>query len=560
MEELAGWFLAVMAAIAAIFFALWVAVAALARVLAWFLVVWIAAFAAGLVAGILTGVLLPPRVLRGKASEKPEIANPDAVVAGKVLGDAPKGQAKHFGWDRAWPVYNPHQAKRDANAVIAQNKRTVSGAFGWLFDQDPMPAWVAVLLPPFVGFAIGAWISTLVWYFVMGLLGGVVYIIQQVGVLGYRWYDRLVRRRRKATLRCAKCYRVTTSPSYRCSNTSCTTIHHDVRPGPLGIVHRRCGCGTSIPATVGGAAKHLVTVCPYCLQDVPKGSGTRRVLPVPVIGAVGAGKTQFLSSGVVELQSRVESLSGSLSPISPEAESFLEVAKYVVNGSRSVEKTAEYVQRSAGLPGSQPDPEKRPAEGLPYILSLRGRELEIQIVDTAGEHFVSWERTQALGYIDTADVLLFIFDPLALPKVTEQMRVANKDGVVPIAQGDPEDSYASVVDRLRAEDVRLESKSLAIVLTKLDVLQTLPGLGSLDPSESGSIKSWLRSNGADGFIRRVDQDFKRVEYFAVDSYGTRDGHDPLHPVRVLDWALKTTDPRLSVIPRLAPVPAGEGAA
>ena len=80
MEEIAGWFLAVMAAIAAIFFALWVAVAALARVFAWLLVVWIAAFAAGLVVGILTGVLLPPRVLRGKASEKPEIANQPGAI------------------------------------------------------------------------------------------------------------------------------------------------------------------------------------------------------------------------------------------------------------------------------------------------------------------------------------------------------------------------------------------------------------------------------------------------------------------------------------------------
>ncbi|CUR58044.1 conserved membrane hypothetical protein [metagenome] len=544
MEEVAGFFLMVMAAIAAIGFALWVAVAALARVFAWLLVVWIAAFAAGLAVGVLTGVVLPPRVLRGKASEKPDIATPDAVVAGKVLGDAPKGQAKHFGWDRAWPVYNPHQAKRDANAVLAQTKRTVKGAFAWLFDQDPMPAWVAVLLPPFVGFAIGAWISTLVWYVVMGLLGGVVYTIQQIGVLGYRWYDRLIRRRRKATLRCAKCYRDTTAPSYRCSNTSCSTIHHDVRPGPLGIVHRRCGCGTTIPATVGGAAKHLVTVCPFCLEDVPKGSGTRRVLPVPVIGAVGAGKTQFLSSAVVELQRRVESLSGSLTPISPVAETFLKAASAAIASGQRVAKTAW---------------EDRP-EGVPLVLSLQGRELEVQLMDAAGENFVDWERSQGLGYIDTADVLLFILDPLALPKVTEQMRVANMGGVVPIAQGDPEDSYASVVDRLRAEDVRLGSKSLAIVLTKLDVLQTLPGLASLDPSESATIKSWLRSNGADGFIRRVDQDFKRVEYFAVDSYGTRDGHSPLHPVRVLDWALKTTDPRLSVIPRLAPVPAGKGSA
>jgi len=295
---------------------------------------------------------------------------------------------------------------------------------------------------------------------------------------------------------------------------------------------------------VGGAAKRLETVCPFCLKDVPKGSGTRRVLPVPVIGAVGAGKTQFLSSGIVELQSRVASVSGSLAPISPLAETFLKDAATAITSGQRVAKTAW---------------EDRP-EGVPFILSLHGRELEVQFMDAAGENFVDWERSQGLSYIDTSDVLLFILDPLALPKATEQLRVANKESIVPIAQGDPEDSYASVVDRLRAEDVRLGSKSLAVVLTKLDVLQTLPGLGSVEPSDSAAIKAWLRSNGAAGFMRRVDQDFKRVEYFAVDSYATRDGLDAMHPVRVLNWALKTVDPRLNVLSQAAALPAREGAA
>jgi len=70
----------------------------------------------------------------------------------------------------------------------------------------------------------------------------------------------------------------------------------------------------------------------------------------------------------------------------------------------------------------------------------------------------------------------------------------------------------------------------------------------------------LRAHGADGFVRRVDQDFKHVEYFAVDSFGTRDGRDALHPVRVLDWALKTTDPRFGVLAQQELVADGEGAA
>src|SRR5699024_4159451 len=90
-------------------------------------------------------------------------------------------------------------------------------------------------------------------------------------------------------------------------------------------------------------------------------------------------------------------------------------------------------------------------EGVPLILSLGERQIEMQIMDAAGENFVSRERSQALGYIDTADTLLFVLDPLALPVVQERLRRAGEADSVPLAQGDQEDAYASVVDRLRAE-------------------------------------------------------------------------------------------------------------
>lgn len=543
MEEALVYIVGGVVAAWAAFMILWIAVAAILRVFAWVLVFWAVTALLGFAGGILAGVVLPVRVLRGMAYRQPELASPDAVVDGTVLGAAPKGHAKHFGWDYAWPSYNPHQAKRDANAVLSQAKRTVIVAFLWLFTQDFAAVWAFVLLPSFVLFAIGTCLSVLVWYCVMALVGGAFYLVQLLAAVTYRSFDRMIRRRRKATLRCAMCYRETSSPSYRCSNQLCSRVHHDVRPGPLGIVHRRCGCGTSLPATVGRAAKSLVTVCPFCLKDVPKGSGTRHVLLLPVIGAVGAGKTQFLSSAVIELRTQLESQAGSLTPISSAAETFLKTASAAVDARQRVEKTAW---------------ESSP-EGVPLVIDLRGNELEIQLLDAAGENFVDWERSQGLGYIDSADVLLFILDPLALTKVNEQLRIANKDDTVPVAQGDPEDSYASVVDRLRAEDVRLASKSLAIVLTKLDVLETLPDLGPLDPSDAASIKDWLRRNGADGFVRRVDQDFSRAVYFAIDSFTTRDGQGSVHPIRVLDWALKVTDQRFGVIPKLVVTQSERGA-
>ncbi|WP_017613523.1 TRAFAC clade GTPase domain-containing protein [Nocardiopsis salina] len=529
----------VILAIVLVVWLVWLALALLVRAVALILVGWILLFVGGIAGGVVRGVFLPPSVLAGNTEEIPSIATPDGVVKGRVLGKAPRGHAKYLGWDRAWPVYIPHQAGRDANAVLAAAKRigleSLASAFAW---------WVTGVLfsPALVGFALGLWASVLTWYAVMTVLGALVFVGQGTGVVAYRWYDHLARRSIGADLRCVSCYRVTVVPSYRCPGASCSTIHNDVRPGPLGIVHRQCGCGTRIPATVGRAAARLVTVCPFCDTDAPDGSGTRQVLPLPVIGAVSAGKTQFLTSGVVELRDRAEVASGSLTPISPVAEDFLKTSRASVFSGRRVSKTAW---------------EDRP-EGIPLVLSHGGAEIEVQIMDAAGENFVGWERSQSLGYIDTASTLLFVLDPLALPEVREQLRRSGEEGAVPLAQGDQEGAYAAVVDRLRAEGVALGPKHLCVVLTKLDILRKVPGtVDRLDPANGASVKGWLREHGGQRLVRRINGDFRNVDYYAVDSLGSREGTDPSHPVQVLDRALRVADRRMAVLPEPESVPAGE---
>ena len=179
-------------------------------------------------------------------------------------------------------------------------------------------------------------------------------------------------------------------------------------------------------------------------------------------------------------------------------------------------------------------------------------------MDAAGENFVGWERSQSLGYIDTASTLLFVLDPLALPEVREQLRRSGEEGAVPLAQGDQEGAYAAVVDRLRAEGVALGPKHLCVVLTKLDILRKVPGtVDRLDPANGASVKGWLREHGGQRLVRRINGDFRNVDYYAVDSLGSREGTDPSHPVQVLDRALRVADRRMAVLPEPESVPAGE---
>ncbi|MFT4188840.1 MAG: hypothetical protein QM621_09700 [Aeromicrobium sp.] len=534
MEELGFWLLGLCAGVVAVFFVVWTVLAVLLRVFAWVLVAWTVLFFGGLLSGIVVGLAIPVRVLTGRGVHAAAIASPDEVRAGNVLGAAPGGRAMAFDWDWAWPVYNPHQARRDATAVVARTKQIFIDLWDWFATEDDFFwVWVALFWAPVLGFTVGVWASIVTWLVVMALLGGLVYAAQRVAIFVHDFYDRWLRRRDKADLRCVNpgCYRQTTIPSYRCASPACSAIHRDIRPGPLGIVHRRCGCGTGFPTTVGAAAKHLVTLCPFCDTELPKGSGTRQVVMLPVMGAVGAGKTQFLSSGLVGLDQILTGLRGALSPLNDRAEEFFTTAKASIASNHRFTRTHE------DLPAA-----------LPFAMERDGKIVEIQAIDAAGEYFRDWQRSQALSYIDTSEVLLFVLDPLALPLVHDQLRVAKADGTVAVAQGDPEDSYDSVVERLKASGISLDGKRLAVVMTKVDVLRGVPTIGALDPADSDSVKSWLEDRGGSGLVRRIRRDFKNVSYFAVDSYQCRDSFDPTHPLRVIDWALSEADTRLAVLP------------
>ena len=63
----------------------------------------------------MAGVVLPVLSHTGRYS-RPEITTPDAVAEGRVLRSR-SGSHNRFGWDRAWPLYLPHQGLRDAAAV-----------------------------------------------------------------------------------------------------------------------------------------------------------------------------------------------------------------------------------------------------------------------------------------------------------------------------------------------------------------------------------------------------------------------------------------------------------
>ncbi|OBJ98314.1 hypothetical protein A5746_12950 [Mycolicibacterium conceptionense] len=563
MDEVGGFLFYAAIVIGVVVFVTWVILAILMRVLAILVVYWAGSFAVGLLVGILGGLVIPIRVLRGHAKVQPVIATPQDVVANKVMATKARGAAKNFGWDHAWPVYNPYQAKNDARAVVAETNLIVRSTWtaispsNWSSGSStaaaapkkhglaarvkaaltslPGIAWLTFAAVPVGGAFLGIWISIVFWLAAMAIFGGAVYLCQQAWVVGYRWFDRLSRKKDRASLRCAKCYRETTMPSYQCPNPSCGVVHRDISPGPLGMMHRRCACGAGFPTTVSAAAKKLQAVCPYCGEGVAEGSATRRTIQLPTIGAIAVGKTRFLAAAATTLNRGLAEQGGALTPLTAPAASFLQLAHDVMSTGRSTAKTQL---------NDHP-------EALPYKLETGSRRLELHFIDAAGESFRSMDTTQSLGYIDTADVLLLVLDPLGLPGIYEEAVRAGLHQRLEIATSDQEDAYGSAIDRLRSENVKLKQRHLGVVITKLDVLQGLPSGSGMTPGNSLGIRQWLIGVGQDGLVRRLEDDFdENITYFGVDLMRPCPTSDPMHPIHVCQWVLDTSNTKIVISPSL----------
>ena len=566
MGELLFWVALVLVVLALVFYVVWIALALALKVLSVLVLCAVVTFSIALVGGLVTGVVVPSRLVRERASSGWRQITPQDVAAGHAFRAPARGDARHHGWDHAWPTYFPYQAREDVRGVLAGARALAARPRSWEVAVWPLGTWhpahgqtapssstsssrdsrsgaakqavglggrvVAALprvvagslvYPPLIGFTIGLWISTLAWLVLVVVVGGLAVLLQRIALGAFHRGDVLARRRARVQMRCRSCYHETTLPSYRCDGPGCTAVHHDLMPGPLGLLTRRCGCGATLPNTIRRAGARLRPVCPSCGTDMAVGSGNRQTIQVPVIGAQAAGKSRLLAAATVALDERLRELSGSVEPLGQDAETYLAAARTLVSRRTNTSKTAA-----------------QPPVGVPLLLRVPGlAPVELQIMDVGGERFADWNGTADLRYLDAADAVVVVVDPLALAAVSGQLGSAGGVGGLLVASGDQEKSYAAAVDRMRAENVPLDRRHLAVVLTKADVLVKLPVGAALADGADASVRSWMRDNGLDGMVRRCERDFRSVSYFALDSMSARTAGSSADPLRVLRWVLTT---------------------
>lgn len=513
-----GYVFLIMAALAGIGLALWA--------LAWaflFLVLPTLYVAAPVVAavGALASFYLFGATMLTRGAPAPKLVTPDDVVAGKAL---PKVKGP-FSRDRAWPVYTTSQAWIDLSAAFEAMGSMLSAV--WTYVSDRTKAfgywwvWIPVIglvFPVVFSFCAGAVIAAVVLYLLSALVLAITHVVWGAVSLTLRGLDSLVRKLRRATGSCPVCYHVTTLPAFPCDG--CGEIHRDLRPGRLGGVWRRCGCGKSLPTTVLRAAHRVAPQCPRCATTLREGGGVTTDIRLPVFGPVSAGKTRLVYAGLVALRDDLASAGGELAFVDDGSSRVFENATAVISSGQDTAKT-----EAASLP-----------QALTARLTRGRKRVLLHLFDAAGEFYADREDNSDLEFLDHAQGLVFVVDPFSVPWVRDQLGSQSAAQVARAnpATAHPDDVYQVTARRLRDYGVDTRRRSLAMTVVKADLLA---GLSPGDGLRQGNVRDWLCEAGLDNLVLSAERDFGEVGYFVAASVPGHTAGEGMRPSAPFEWLI-----------------------
>ncbi len=484
---------------------------------------------------IAVGIVIFAVALARALVNDPDLVSPTADQTEQKAAHPP-GPGE-FAPDIAWPLYPFRQSRADVARVrrnVAANNTAIWRPVRW-FNRDGKGLWVLFPIPVvmicFLALAsLTSWCCYLVYALVTIVSTGASRVVLVPAAALLRSAERVRRSRLRTDAACMRCFHVTAWPAYQCP--TCLRPHHDVRPGRLGVLFRRCTCGTHLPMLASRAAWRVTPVCQRCGSPLAVGAGAVRDIRVPVFGDISAGKTRFLYASLNSLT--VTAAEAGLAVTFPDKDS-QEQADFglgVIRSGRETAKTSTNGEVSLTL---------RLGAGRPSEL--------VHLFDAAGEHFRSARRPDALRFLDDGQGLVYILDPFSIEAVTKRLGGSTAPEVLRAhaAAGDPQLTYDEVASRLRDGGVPASAGRLAVVVSKDDLLRRA---GLELPADSEALAQWLWDNGLHNLVMSARRDFAEVRFFTVASQAVPPG-DPNDPGRPLRWLLTAHGVRLPPDPDLS---------
>lgn len=193
--------------------------------------------------------------------------------------------------------------------------------------------------------------------------------------------------------------------------------------------------------------------CPTCHHVIPSDSASADIITVAFTGARNSGKSVAIGSMSFFLESLVERMGSAL----------------VLQAGCSESQIAEYVQRL--LDGTAPPPTAA-GEGRSLVFSLgyiNGRPRYLSLRDVAGEDLqTSTPPAADLSFLGRADLVVFLFDPLAIESVRHQLA-----DLIPAQLHDRQTSSPQTVLTHVLGHIGTGTPRLALAVSKVDALQAL---------------------------------------------------------------------------------------
>jgi hypothetical protein len=489
----------------------------------------LAAVVGGVLAGVAVTLIHTLAVLAGRSGT--ELRTPADVAAGRLAGRVRPRQVRR---DRSWPQYFAIQVGLDLERAVGQSRRSVMTL--WSASRRAVgrvPTLVALALWPVVvpvavfllAYTAGTVVGVTAVLVVVAAVTAVAWSAGMLTVGLLRAVDRVWQLLARAGGSCPRCHEVSRLPAYRCPGPHPAEdrrdgwdLHRDVRPGQLGVLWRRCGCGTRLSTMVLRASRSMQPCCPRCGEPLHRGAAVDTDVRIPVFGAASAGKTHLIMAGLVTL---LRSAGGGKLRISTADE----------RSERLYRGYAELVDAGGSAPKTDP---AQPAVALTLRLHNGLRRAMLHVYDAAGEALADPDQHGRFAYLDYARTFVFVIDPFSIKEVRDQFAgtFAELFALANAAADDPELSYQVTVGRLRAHGVRTERKRLAFVVSKRDLLDELPIAQRLD-GESGSIRRWLMDRRLDNLVTAAERDFREVRFFVASAKRHRDAASAVEPFRWL---------------------------
>ncbi|WP_449066366.1 GTPase domain-containing protein [Planomonospora algeriensis] len=303
-------------------------------------------------------------------------------------------------------------------------------------------------------------------------------------------------------------------------------------------------------------------VCPECHSRLPAEYCANPGKIVALVGAKGSGKSTYIAVLLHELMNRVGAeLDASLVPCDDRT-----IERYKQDFSRPLYGQNRLPEVTQSAANSLRDP-------LVYLLTrtIRGRlrsrteSLTLVLFDTAGEDLRSRDVTEMhLRYLNAADSVIFLVDPLELPGARDSLNGAARAASGALAD-DPDSDPVNVISRV-TELLRHRGGGgavkipVAVALSKIDALQpsmerqsalhrARERIGALDLDDREAVHEQIRAL-LDGWQaamldRYLRQNYADYAFFGLSALGAvpepgRVGAGGIRPYRVEDpllWLL-----------------------